>query len=529
MRQLERFEDAPAFLEADGGGVPPALSAKVPPSVQAMIPVLPSLRTYEEIEGAEGREVFFRPHRYTASELTPLAARVVVELDGDSHACELRDVSQNGAAFAWPEGVSVELRQRFSIVLRFDTHEAFRGDAVVGSIRDQGGRTVIGISFVDFMLDVDEVLHLRDIQQWKARGQVPYLGQRAPTHDRFKATVAELRLYLETAQQELGDFESKLPWNVLHGSDNAARRALVAGLKATFVADVVRLSEDIDAALREVPEEHACAVAKDWSLRHVQGFLMQAPCCHRARYKPLGYPGDYGVMDFIYERNFEGATLFAAAVGLAFTNTRAAQAVRTRKELVKNYLKALLGASAAPQRPLRVLSIAAGPAQELVELLNGLAEAPAPVEVVLFEQDKNALAHAWRRLSLYAARFEGKVHFTFLHDSIKRLLRDTELFAPFGKFDVVYSCGLFDYLQDRTAVNLTRRLAALTRDGGRLLVANMVDHPTRWLMEHHLDWSLNYRTRQELLHLGRQAVPGGQFRLLEEESRVNPFLEVVSS
>jgi cyclopropane fatty-acyl-phospholipid synthase-like methyltransferase len=115
----------------------------------------------------------------------------------------------------------------------------------------------------------------------------------------------------------------------------------------------------------------------------------------------------------------------------------------------------------------------------------------------------------------------------FLHDSIKRLLRDADLFAPFGGFDLVYSCGLFDYLQQRTAVVLTRRLAAVTQPGGQLLVANMVDHRGRVMQEIHLDWHLIYRTREEMLAIGHSAVPDAQVRILEEESGVNPFFELV--
>jgi hypothetical protein len=55
----------------------------------------------------------------------------------------------------------------------------------------------------------------------------------------------------------------------------------------------------------------------------------------------------------------------------------------------------------------------------------------------------------------------------------------------------------------------------------------MVDHPSRVLQEIHLDWHLVYRTREEILDIGHSAVPGAQVRLLEEESGVNPFFELV--
>jgi hypothetical protein len=519
------------LLEGGGAtaGEPPApvAIAGVPPAAGAAQRV----RNYDELEGQEGRGVFFRPHRYTAADLAPLQGTVTVELAGEEHACALRDVSQNGVAFAWPAGVPVQGRERLRVALRFDAHEAFRGEALVGSVREGEEGTIVGISFHEFLLDVDELMQLRQIRAWRAaapaRGGLSW-AWRTNGSERFKSLVAELRLFMEDAQAHLAEVEKALPWHVLQGEANPARTALVASLREEFAAPVVAHCEQIDAVVRELPDGYAHARAKEWSVRHLDRFLLTTPSCVRAKYKPFGYPGDYEVMNFMYERHFEGSTLFGRAMGLGFMEMRAARAVRARKDLVKRELKALLARRAGESRPVRVLSIAAGPAQEIFELLQELDELPVDLEVVLFEQDKNALAHAWRRLKpCVEARFRHCVRLTFLHDSVKRLLRDATLFAPFGHFDLTYSCGLFDYFQTTTAVVLTRRLAATTAPGGQLLVANMVDHPTRWIMEHHLDWNLIYRTRDEMLELGRRAAPGAGLRILEEESGVNPFVEVV--
>jgi hypothetical protein len=490
------------------------------------------VRTYEEIEGPEGRAVFFRPHRYTAADLAPLQGTLSVTIAGARHDCPIADVSQNGVAFAWPDEAPVRVKDRLDVVLRFDAHEVFRGSARVGSVRAADGATLVGISFDEFLLDVDDVLQLRAVARWQSERGPALLPHdkawRVPGGERFKALVSELALLLEDAQHEMNAFEAKLPWHVLQGGANPARATLQTWLRRDFVSEIVRLTEEVDAAVRQLPDAHGSSVAKQWSIRHVFDFLMQAPILHRARYKPFGYPGDYEVMNFLYERHFEGATLFARTMGLAFTHTRAGHAVRYRKDVVKRQLKALLANRAGASAPVRVLSIAAGPAQELYELFGEIDDLPVPMEVVLFEQDKNALAHAWRRVKARAdSRFPHRVRLVFLHESIKRLLRDAELFAQFGKFDFVYSCGLYDYLQQRTAVVLTRQLAGSTVPGGQLLVGNMVDHPTRWILEHHLDWFLIYRTRDELLDIGRRAVPDADLRILEEETGVNPILELV--
>ncbi|MFL5270992.1 MAG: class I SAM-dependent methyltransferase, partial [Anaeromyxobacteraceae bacterium] len=262
----------------------------------------------------------------------------------------------------------------------------------------------------------------------------------------------------------------------------------------------------------------------------VHGFLMQAPWMHRALHKPFGYPGDYELMNYFYEKDFEGPTLFARALGNAVLLTPVACAVRYRKDLVRRQLRAVLERSAGSTRPVRFLSIAAGPARELQELLTEINELPAPLELVLFDQDKGALAHAYRRLRPLAdARFPGRVRIVFLNESIMRLLKDMRLFNQFGGFDAVYSCGLFDYLQEATAVRLARNLYAAAVPGGKVFIANMVDHQIRWLMEYHLEWNLIYRTREQLLDVGRRAAPSARIRILEEESGVNPFIELVRS
>jgi extracellular factor (EF) 3-hydroxypalmitic acid methyl ester biosynthesis protein len=180
-------------------------------------------------------------------------------------------------------------------------------------------------------------------------------------------------------------------------------------------------------------------------------------------------------------------------------------------------------------KPLRILSVAAGPAQELLELLEELDEVTVPLEIVLFDQDKGSLAYAFRRLRPKADKHRKKrVQILYLHDSIKRLLRDAKLFAQFGEFDAIYSSGLFDYLSASTATILTRNLFARLAPGGKLLVGNMVpENPGRWIMEQHLDWHLTYRSRAEQLEIARRAAPNAHVQILEEETGVNPFVELI--
>ncbi len=99
------------------------------------------------------------------------------------------------------------------------------------------------------------------------------------------------------------------------------------------------------------------------------------------------------------------------------------------------------------------------------------------------------------------------------------------MFSGAGRFDAVYSCGLFDYLQLPTAVSLCRSLYELVAPEGTLYVGNMVpSNPCRWFMELHLEWSLVYREREQMLDFARMAAPDAAIELVEEPTGVNPFV-----
>ena len=121
---------------------------------------------YEELEGAVGRAVFFRPQRYTAADLAPLRGTLTMLLEGELRICPVLDVSQNGAAISWANGNPPRKGKWVSARLKFDGHEAFRGHVRIGSVRESGETAVVGLTFDNFLLDVDDILSLRSLRAW---------------------------------------------------------------------------------------------------------------------------------------------------------------------------------------------------------------------------------------------------------------------------------------------------------------------------------------------------------------------------
>lgn len=487
-------------------------------------------RLYEDLEGAQGREVNFRPTRYSSEQLGPVRSMVELGFHDARHACELRDVSQNGMALVWPAHLAApRLGDTLPhVVVRFDRYEAYRGGAAVMSVREQGGALIVGVSFTDALMDIRDVLHVRDVRSWSQESAQRLGGAAQPWQvsgfDRFKSLVGEFHLFLKDASDNLSALEKRLPWHVVHGTaDTPAHAALLQQLDRDFVPTCTRYSYDIDAALRGASGE-TWAGLKEYSLGHLQHYLVQAAFIERALHKPLGYPGDFELMRYMYRVAMEGQTLFSKALHYAIVHQAAGEAVRQRKELLKGAMRTLIEA-AQPGRTLRIASIAAGPAYEVAELLRELAACPTPVEIVLFDQDGSALEAAHGRI----ARADGRwpeVKVAYRHDSIKRLLKDPTMLRDAGPFDMLFCSGLFDYLRHGTAVTLCQTFYGLLAPGGRAWVGNMCDNPNpcRWLMEQHMDWFLTYRTREEMLAFARDAAPDARVEIVNEPTGINPFV-----
>jgi hypothetical protein len=92
--------------------------------------------------------------------------------------------------------------------------------------------------------------------------------------------------------------------------------------------------------------------------------------------------------------------------------------------------------------------------------------------------------------------------------SVRTVLQTARPAEQWGRFHLVYSMGLFDYLTDSTAAAVLQKLWDLVLPGGELVVGNF--HPkneSRVFMEYWADWVLWYRDEQDVLQLAGE-LPG---------------------
>lgn len=240
-------------------------------------------------------------------------------------------------------------------------------------------------------------------------------------------------------------------------------------------------------------------LAKDYTEAHLTPELMGAPLWRQAFTKPLGYPGDYVVMNYMYDGAPEGDTQFGkVAHELA---VHIGRFVVKRKDLVRKAISEAVAQRDGPG-PCVVASLGSGPAREVAEFLAHDPLAARPMRFFLVDQDDAALRFAGRQLAAAVCQgaANGAARIEMRHLSVLRLLRELEPAELLPPADLIYSAGLFDYFSDRTCRILTRRLYQALRPGGRLLLGNMkAGTDMLWPLELIADWSLRYRSAESIL------------------------------
>lgn len=222
----------------------------------------------------------------------------------------------------------------------------------------------------------------------------------------------------------------------------------------------------------------------------VNPFFLQSATLRRTFEKPRGYAGDYLMMEALYRNTPEGDTPLARWMDQWALALPGFAAVRFRCRLLAELLQAEHARGAR-----RVLSVACGSARELTDTAHLEFES-----VDLLDQDEDAISAAKRGL-LDAAGSQRSPQVRTWPQAIRTLFRPNP--PPLSDpHDVIYSIGLYDYLQGATARRLTEQLWSGLKPGGLLALGNFNDkHPMHHFIEVALDWRLVYRGTPDLLAL----------------------------
>lgn len=407
--------------------------------------------------------------------------------------------------------------------IRRGDRATYTGRAVVTNLVSTGLVLIVSASLVDPWSDLIDLApgpQLRDEVQGFAED--------------WKLTNRQLRPEYQVSVSNLRNFLEELSRWLEHGE-------MVAGISepstppdriTEFVSDVDSMvSPTLDElfgkfedAARQVSDDEL-AVHKTFARREIHPLMMCSPFMHRTFTKPLGYAGDYEMVNMILRNRWEGNTSYAKVVNSIPLRTDTAQAHRNRIDKLAELLGAEGRRVNESGRKLRVLNVGCGPAADVKQFLeNDLLSDRAEIELLDFNQE--TLDYAESQISAAIRSHDRRTVVKYTHQSVHQLLKQAASrkvdWEP--SYDFVYCAGLFDYLNDRICGRLLKLFYSWTKPEGLVLATNV--HPresAKAFMEHLQEWTLVLRDEQQMLGLASEL---GRQEVFTEATGANVFLSI---
>jgi extracellular factor (EF) 3-hydroxypalmitic acid methyl ester biosynthesis protein len=336
----------------------------------------------------------------------------------------------------------------------------------------------------------------------------------------FKVLVADVESYLTGVRQWL----EQLEFGLKKPDDQAAQeRTILETVAPKIIAAFNGQHQQFEEMIYVLPPE-ALGAHQDFVRRHWHKLFLCSPFGHRTYHKPIGYAGDYEMMNMIYRNQPEGGTLFEKLIHLLLVSQWPAKSVRNRVAYLRENILNETARAARAGKTVRILNVGCGPAREIQGFLRD-SRLSNRADFMLIDFNEETLLHAGRKLVETKREFARSTQIRTEQISVYELLKRTQRrSADTEKFDLIYCAGLFDYLAPDTC----RALLELWHDslaaGGLMLVANMTDtKPFRHFIEFILDWQLIYRTSREFLSLVPERCRETT-RVIAEPASVNLFL-----
>jgi len=338
----------------------------------------------------------------------------------------------------------------------------------------------------------------------------------------FKVLVTDVQSYLTGVRHWL----EQLEFGIGTAADRPAREcaildAVAPRIIAAFNGRHERFEEIIYALTPEARGAH-----QDFVRRHWHAIFLGSPFGHRTYHKPIGYAGDYEMMNMIYRNQPEGRTLFEKLIHLLLVSQWPARSVRNRIAHLREHIRIETARIARAGKTARILNVGCGPAREVQDFLKE-THLSNEADFLLMDFNEETLLHAGQKLAEAKRQFSRRTAIRTRQVSVYELLKHAQRGGNGAEtFDLIYCAGLFDYLAPDTCRALMEIWHDSLTPGGLLLVANMTDtKPFRNFIEFILDWQLIYRDSREFLSLA-PAHCRETTRVIAELASVNLFLHI---
>jgi extracellular factor (EF) 3-hydroxypalmitic acid methyl ester biosynthesis protein len=342
----------------------------------------------------------------------------------------------------------------------------------------------------------------------------------------FKNAAVEMLSFFNDAHIWLNQLEMEIRQLPVHHQEAAEKKALQQ-LLPHFIRSTASINEKFEHELNKV-ERDLWPLHQEFVRKFLHSATQCSPFMHRAFEKPLGYAGDYEMVDMMFRDPFQGDSYFAKLLNAYALQLPPVTGHRNRilyleKKLADESLRA-----AAQGREMKVFNLGCGPAREVQRFMaeNALSSR-ASFTLADFEQE--TLAHTNRVLHDLKARHQRHTKIKTVKIAVTQLIKEHERHGRVAggeKFDFVYCAGLFDYLSDAVCELLMNAFYSMLAPDGLLVATNVDEHGALHQMQCFLDWHLIYRDTKRMRQLTPAQASPEEAVIKRDPSGSNVFIEV---
>jgi extracellular factor (EF) 3-hydroxypalmitic acid methyl ester biosynthesis protein len=418
-----------------------------------------------------------------------------------------------------------EVLKEFRIIV--NERLIYSGRATVSNLVNTGIMLVCEATLEEAWLDVDLYALINQPKKLQA-DFTDFLKEWEKIHvilPQYKVLVADMQNYFVDLKRWLDQVELGVRSSP-SGDRLRFELEVIHELAPTILPTIDSLFGEFEDVAGEVPVD-LLPFHRTYAKRQLHPQLLCSPFAYRTYHKPLGYAGDYEMVNMILRDPLEGSSVFSKIVNSWFLSQGPAKAHRNRV----NYLTKLLGEETRrlvrSERRAKIFNLGCGPAGEVQEFLIR-DEICNEASFVLFDFNDETLQHTKKILDDLKSKFSRRVKIEMIKKSVHQVLKEElKQGAVLQRYNVVYCAGVFDYLSDRICKRLMNIFYDKLEPGG-LVVATNVDasNPSRNGMEYLLDWHLIHRNSQQLKTLIPDRAPLGSASIKTDETGVNIYLEV---
>ncbi|MFA5286787.1 MAG: class I SAM-dependent methyltransferase [Candidatus Omnitrophota bacterium] len=303
----------------------------------------------------------------------------------------------------------------------------------------------------------------------------------------------ELKSSLESVKNEFGTFDKNNP-------DKDVQIAFLESRKK-------EISEQLDSCLSKVWEtvkhfdKPTYKLHQEYCQRIMSPLIEEGIEINKHLYeKPFGYPGDYVMMNYIYnyhDKNYLGDTSYQRLL-----NNYACNISISKSNIIrKNFIKRKILETVKTADKTRISSIGSGPARELIELLKE-GKIKKNIEFVCLDFEKKALDYVRSEIDTIDEKYRKNLHVSYIHKDIIDFIADILENKERDKhFDLIYVAGVFDYLSNRICSKLTKKLYGLLNKNALLIICNISSKNLKHRAYYEFlgNWVMIHKSQEEML------------------------------